>query len=55
MKCGKRQGIELPKTGMADIAIMRCKVLAAMKDCSCGGYVECFTYDGKLDKDRNIV
>ena len=55
MMCGKRQGIELPDNDMRTVmAVNQAQMIQAMQDCSCGGYVEIFTYHGKLDKDRNI-
>jgi hypothetical protein len=55
LKCGKRQGIELPNTMQAIIACSTAEQLSWDKRCECGGAVEVITYEGKLDKDRNVI
>jgi len=55
MKCGKRKGIELPDNNFNTmIALNMANSIQANQNCLCGGFVEIFTYKGRLDKDRVI-
>lgn len=53
--CGKRKGIELPYTTLAEMAIHQCKMIGHFKRCECGGVVNIQVYEGKIDEKRNII
>ena len=52
--CGKRKGIQLPRTNTAMVAIDRCKIEAFFRRCSCGGEIDIKVYEGSLDDKRNV-
>jgi ssDNA-binding Zn-finger/Zn-ribbon topoisomerase 1 len=53
--CGKRQGIQLPKNMQSMMACSIAEQISFNQRCSCGGSVVVDTYEGRLDKDRNII
>lgn len=55
ISCGKRMGIELPGGSRSDMAYIRCLSASYFNRCACGGRVEVYYYQGKLDAERRVV
>lgn len=57
LMCGERKGIELPDTMEAMIAITHARSLVDIHfgKCKCGGHVDIQVYNGKIDKNRNVI